>query len=118
MKQDILLKDVLPCIQIWTFFIASVLLLLLYWLLRFKKEHPDIFQPDTTADNHQTLRQKAELRRQYNNKSILAVSISLAWICGIALACNYFVPTIQNFFIFGFIVLVILWIFSLLQHKS
>lgn len=79
MKTEIMFADVRPYIMIWTGFVIMFLLTMIVYFRHFQKQHPEIFQPDTTADDKQWLHHKNELRRQYYNKSILSVSV---FLCG------------------------------------
>ena len=116
--QEILLKDVLPYIQMWTGVIIAVLIMVIYYFWRFERQHPEIFQPDTTADDKQWLYQKAELRRQYHNKTMMSFVIVFVWMLGMVLICLGFSPTQSGWFMLFFIGLIILWVVSLMQHKS
>lgn len=120
MEPDVLLRDVLPYIWAWTLTIAFVLLILAYWLWRFGKQHPEIFQPYTTSADNQMRRQKAELQRQYNNKSMLSISVIFIWMIGMVVICFGFdglQQTFQGWFIVVFAVLIIIWIVSMIQRK-
>lgn len=87
MEHEVLVRDVLPYIEIWTGFIIAILLLVTYHIWSLGKQHPEIFQPDTTAEDKQMRRQKAELRRQYNNQTIKALSLSFVWMIGMIIIC-------------------------------
>lgn len=120
MEQDILLKDVLPYIWAWTLTIAFVLLVLAYRLWCFGKQHPEIFQPDATSADKQMCRQKAELRRQYHNQSMISISFIFIWVIGMIAICfgfNGFQLTFQGWFVVGFAVLIIIWMLSMIQCK-
>ena len=120
MKQDVLLRDVFPYIEIWTLLIAAILAALAYHIGCFGKKYPEIFRPDTTAEDKRLLLQKEELRRQYNNKSMMSFSVIFVWMIGMFLICfgfNGFASTMQGAFIFVFSVCILLWIVSLIQRK-
>ena len=120
MEQEVLLKDVLTYICVWTLAIACILLVLAYCLWQFGKKHPEIFQQDTAIRDKQKLLQKAELQRQYHNKSMLSISIIFVWIIGMILICFGFerssLPT-QGWFLLVFSVCCILWVLSLIKRK-
>lgn len=121
MKTEIMFADVRPYIMIWTYLIVAFLLAMLCYFWRFKKQHPEVFQPDTTADDKQKIAQKNELRRQYYNKSILSVSVVFVWIIGIVIICfdfDYSAISNQGWFLLGFAVIVILWVLSMTQQKK
>ena len=120
MEQEVLLKDVLPYIWVWTVMIAFILLALAYHLWRLGKKYPEIFNSDTTAENSLSKIQKAELQRQYNNKSMLSITIIFVWMIGIVAICCGFdssAMTKQGWFLLIFAICAILWILSLLQRK-
>ena len=97
------------------------LLTMIVYFRRFQKQHPEIFQPDTTADDKQWLHHKNELRRQYYNKSMLSISVVLVWMIGMVVICFGFdasAITNQGWFLLGFAVIVILWVLSMTQHKK
>ena len=119
MKQEVLLSNVLPYIQVWTLTIIWILLVLTYRIWRFGKQHPEIFQQDTAIRDKQKLLQKAELQRQYHNKSMLAISIIFVWIIGMVMICFGFERSSQpqGWYLQALSVCTILWILSLLQRK-
>ena len=120
MEQEILFKDVLPYIEIWTFAIVFLISALTYSIWRIGKKHPEIFKPDTTAENKQTLLQREDLRRQYNNKCMLSVSFVFVWMIGIAAICLCFDKselTTQGWFILLFAAVAILWIWSITNKQ-
>ena len=120
MKQEVLLSNILPYIQVWTLTIISILLVLTYRIWRFGKQHHEIFQQNTAIRDKQKLLQKAELQRQYHNKSMLAISIIFVWIIGMVVICFGFekssLPT-QGWFLLVFAVCCILWVVSLIKRK-
>ena len=121
METEIMFADVRPYIMIWTYLIVAFLLAMLCYFWRFKKQHPEVFQPDTTADDKQWLHHKNELRRQYYNKSMLSVSVVFVWIIGIVVICfdfDYSAISNQGWFLLGFAVIVILWVLSMTQQKK
>lgn len=120
MGQEVLLKDVLPYMWYWTFVIALILLIQAYRLWRFGKKHPEIFQPDTTAEDKRLLFQKAEWRRCYQNQSMLSLSIAFVWIIGIVIISIGFdnaSPHNQGWFLVGLSFFMILWVLSLIKRK-
>ena len=120
MEQEVLLKDVLPYIWVWTLAIVCILSVLAYRLWRFGKKYPEIFKPDTTAEDKQLLIQKAELRRQYNNQSMISIAVIFVWTIGMVVICFGFAgsaPTIQGWGILVFAICIILWILSMIQRK-
>ncbi|MBR1605542.1 MAG: hypothetical protein IJ660_05505 [Alphaproteobacteria bacterium] len=120
MKQEVLLSNVLPYIQVWTLTIISILLVLTYRIWRFGKQHPEIFQQNTAIRDKQKLLQKAELQRQYHNKSMLAISVIFVWIIGMAVICFGFeraLLLIQGWFLLVFAACCILWVVSLIKRK-
>lgn len=86
--KELLVKDVLPYIQIWTGMVIVFLLWLSGNLWRFKRRHPEISEPDTTADDKLWLSQKAELRRRYNNKVMFGFVVVFLWAAGMILICS------------------------------
>lgn len=86
--KELLVKDVLPYIQIWTGMVIIFLLGIITHLWRFKRRHPEVFEPDTTADDKLWLSQKAELRRQYNNKVMFGFVVVFLWAAGMILICS------------------------------
>lgn len=116
--QDVLLKDVLPYIQMWTGVIIAILIMVIYYFWRFERRHPEIFQPDTTADDKQWLHRKAELRRRYHNKAMMAFVVVFIWMVGLTLIFLGFAPTNQGWFMLIFAVFLILWVLSLMQRES
>lgn len=119
--KELLVKDVLSYIQIWTGMVIIFLLGIITHLWRFKRRHPEISEPDTTADDKQWLHHKNELRRQYYNKSMLSVSVVFVWIIGIVIICfdfDYSAISNQGWFLLGFAVIVILWVLSMTQQKK
>ena len=87
MKQDLLLREVLPFIGIWTLLIVVILVILIYHIWCFGKKYPEIFIPDTTTGSKCLLRQKAALRRRYNSKIMLYFSVIFIWMIGIVAIC-------------------------------
>ena len=121
MKQEVLLSNVLPYIEIWTFAIIAVLSVLTYRIWRFGKQHPEIFQRDTAIRDKQKLLQKAELQRQYHNKSMLSISIIFVWIMGMVVICFGFEGTLlptQGWFLLAFALCCLLWVLFLIKRKS
>ena len=119
MKTEIMFADVRPYIMIWTGFVIMFLLTMIVYFRHFQKQHPEVFQPDTTADDKQWLHHKNELRRQYYNKSMLSVSVVFVWIIGIVIICfDYSAISNQGWFLLGFAVIVILWVLSMTQQKK
>ena len=121
MKTEIMFADVRPYIMIWTGFVIMFLLTMIVYFRHFQKQHPEIFQPDTTADNKQRIAQKNELRRQYHNQSMLSISVVFVWIIGIVVICfdfDYSAISNQGWFLLGFAVIVILWVLSMTQQKK
>ena len=116
--ENILVKDVLPYMKIWTSIIIVFLFSVLFYLKKFKKHHPEIFQSDTTADNKRWLKQKAELRRQYHNMARLGLIASFVWIIGMMLICLHFAPLGRGWFLLVIALCAILWVLSLMQRKS
>ena len=116
MRQDILVQDVIPYIQVWTGVIIAILIMMLYHFWRFEKQHPEIFQPDTTAERKQWRYQKAELRRQYHNRTMMSFVIVFVWMLGMMLICLGFSPTRSGWFMLVFVGLIILWIVSLMHR--
>lgn len=120
MEQEVLLKDVLPYIWVWTVAIACILSVFAYRIWRFGKKYPEIFKPDTTSEDKQLRIQKAELRRQYNNKSMVSISIIFVWMIGIVVICLRIeskAPTSQGWFILSLAVLGILLILTSFIRK-
>ena len=121
MKTEIMFADVRPYIMIWTGFVIMFLLTMIVYFRHFQKQDPEIFQPDTTADNKQRIAQKNELRRQYHNQSMLSISVVFVWIIGIVVICfdfDYSAISNQGWFLLGFAVIVILWVLSMTQQKK
>ena len=119
--EEVLFKDVLSYITGWTTFIILVMLWFTYRIWQFGKKHPEIFQPDTTAEDKQKLLQKAELRRQYHNKSILAVLTAFVWVIGIVVICLNFdrsAATGQSWFLLVFATLAVIWIILQIKGKK
>lgn len=124
MEHEVLLKDVLPYIWVWTLAIVAVLSVLAYRLWRFGKKYPEIFKPDTTAEDRQSRLQKAELRRQYNNQSIASLAFIFVWPVGMVVICFGSAGstlgsalTIQGWFMIVFAICIILWVLSMVQRK-
>ena len=111
-----MVQDVIPYIQVWTGVIIAILIMMLYHFRRFEKQHPEIFQPDITADDKQWLYQKAELRRRYHNKTMMAFAVVFIWMAGMVLICLGFAPTNQGWFMLIFAMFLILWVLSLMQR--
>ena len=103
--EELLVKDVLPYIQIWTGMVIVFLLWLSGNLWRFKRHHPEISEPDTTADDKRLLLQKAELRRQYNNKVMFSFVVVFLWAAGMILICTGARPTAYTWSVLVVIVL-------------
>ena len=121
MKTGIMFADVRPYIMIWTYVIIVFLLAMLCYFWRFKKQNPEVFQPDTTADEKQWLQHKNELRRQYYNKSMLSISVVFVWMIGIVIICfdfDYSAISNQGWFLLGFAIIAILWVLSMTQQKK
>ena len=121
MKTGIMFADVRPYIMIWTYVIVVFLLAMLCYFWRFKKQNPEVFQPDTTADEKQWLQHKNELRRQYYNKSMLSISVVFVWMIGIVIICfdfDYSAISNQGWFLLGFAIIAILWVLSMTQQKK
>ena len=78
MEQFVILNE-MKIAFIWTIMVLVALLMTNYQMWRLGKKHPEIFQPDTTADDKRWLVQKAELRRQYYNRFILSFMIMMIW---------------------------------------
>ena len=119
MEKEVLLKDILPYIEVWTWTIILIMSVLVYQIWRFQKQHPEIFQSDTTAEDKRWLKEKAEMRRQYHNQAILSFSVVFVWMIGMVVICFFAgsVSTTQGWFIVVFAVCAILWVLSLVQHK-
>lgn len=120
MKTEIMFADVRPYIMIWTGFVIMFLLTMIVYFRHFQKQHPEVFQPDTTADDKQRIAQKNELRRQYHNQSMLSISVVFVWMIGVVVICFGFdgsAITNQGWFLLGFAVIVILWVLSMMQQK-
>jgi len=120
MEQDVLLKDVLPYIEVWTGIAIVVLLISAYKLWNFSRKHPEIFQADKTSDTPAQRSEKAELRRQYNNKLVLYLSFIFVWVIGMVAICfgfNSFQLTFQEWSLLTLSVLIIIWILSMLKRK-
>ncbi|MBO6281957.1 MAG: hypothetical protein J6N49_05460 [Alphaproteobacteria bacterium] len=120
METEVLAKDVLPYIQVWTLAIIFVLLILTYHLWHFGKKYPEIFQEDTSAEDQKIRLRKAELRRRYNNKSMLSISVIFIWMIGMVGICFGFESsalTAQGWGILALAVYAVLWVLSMLQRK-
>ncbi len=120
MKTEIMFADVRPYIMIWTYLIVAFLLVMLCYFWRFKKQHPEVFQPDTTADDKQWLHHKNELRRQYYNQSMLSISVVFVWMIGMVVICFGFdgsAITNQGWLLLCFAFVAILWVLSMMQQK-
>ena len=121
MTQEILFKDILPYLQLWTGIVILILLISAYRIWRFGKQHPEIFQPDTTAESKDLRIRKAELRKLYNNKSMMSISVIFVWIIGVVLICYVFdfsAMDARGWFLLLFAVFAVLWVISSLQQKS
>ena len=114
---EVLLKDVMLYIQIWTGAIIFFLFGMLYYFWRFKKQHPEVFQPDTTVEDKRWRQQKAELQRQYNNKVMLSLAVVFIWIIGMMLICNNFASTGRGWFLLVYALCAALWVMSLMRKK-
>jgi len=80
MKQDLLVRDILPYIEMWTGVIMIVIMIFIYHIWKTGKKHPEMFQPDLNSDTLKQRQQKNEFRRQCNNKSMLALSMLFVWV--------------------------------------
>lgn len=69
--------------HLWTSVCLLIFLVLFFNLYRMKKNHPEIFEPDTTADSEQCLLEKEEIRRQYGNNVRGMFLIFLCWLVGL-----------------------------------
>ncbi|MBR1648016.1 MAG: hypothetical protein IJ689_00265 [Alphaproteobacteria bacterium] len=118
MEQEVLLEDVLPYIQLWTLAVAAVLLVMSYRLWHFSKQHPEIFKADKTNDDKRASLEKADLRRRYNNESMLSLSVIFIWVIGMVLICfNFSSPTPQGWFLLVFAVCAVLWVCMALKKN-
>ena len=117
MEQIVLVKDVIPYIQTWTFIIIVILIGFTYHIWRFGRRHPKTLKADTNAED---ARKKSELRRHYRNISMLALSTIFLWIIGMAIIFLKFdssASTGQSWFLLIFAVFAIAWLLSFIQRR-
>ena len=124
MEHEVLLKDALPYIEVWTVVwtvaIIAILLILACHIWRFGKKHPEIFQKDADTDEKNAASQKAELRRQYHNKTMISMSVAFIWAIGMLVICYAFDgSTLKNqaWFLLIIIVASVLWVLSMIKRK-
>ena len=120
MKQEVLFRDVLPYIEAWTLVIAIVMLVFIYNIWRFGRKHPEIFKKDDKSENLQVLDHRAELRRQYHNKSVWAMLLTSVWMLGMMAIFLWFdssSPNVQSWFLQVFALVFIVWFLLQIQRK-
>ena len=116
MEQEVLFKDVVPYLQLWSGSIVFVLLVMLYYLSRFRAQHPEIFQPDRLGGTKRYLSQKNELRRWYYNTSVLSIALMFVWAIGVMVICYGFSRERLFLFMIIFLVIIILWVASFVKR--
>ncbi len=115
--KEILFKDVVPYMQIWSSIILVVLIVLTYQIWRFSKKYPQIFMRDTTADSKQHLQEKAELRRIYHNKTMSFFVFVFVWMLGMFAICYGFAPDNRSLYVSAIAFMFLLLVVSMMQRK-
>ena len=121
MEQNVMVEDVMPYIVAWSFLITLILGVITLRSWKFGQHHPEIFKPDTTAEDLLERQQKAELRRQYNNQSMLFFSLVFIWVIGtVAISLRFLnsATTTMGWKVIAISGLAIVWILSMVQRKS
>lgn len=120
MEHMVLFTDICPYIVVWTFVIILILLVFVCKIWRFGKKHPEIFRPDTTAEDKQMRIMKAELRRRYTNKLMQSLLLIFIWMIGVIAICfapNSSTLSGQAWFILAYAMCGILWVLLFIQRK-
>jgi hypothetical protein len=121
MEQNVMVENVMPYIVAWSFLITLILGVITLRSWKFGRQHPEIFKPDTTAEDLRERQQKAELRRQYNNQSMLFFSLVFIWVIGtVAISLRFLnsATTTMGWKVIAISGLAIVWILSMVQRKS
>ena len=120
MEHAVLVKDVLPYIEVWTIAIIAILSALACHIWRFGKKHPEIFLPDADTDKKDVAAQKEELCRQYHNKTMISMLIAFIWAIGMLVICYAFDGSTsknQGWFMLIILAVIVLWVLSMIKRK-
>lgn len=117
METEFLSESLLPYIRIWTIVIIIYLVAFGYYLWRFKKQNPEIFEPDTTADNPQWLCRKKELQQRFFNKVMVPFVMTFVWMAGIIIIVSAPLRTRQTGMILSVVSVLILFALINIMRK-
>lgn len=104
--ETIFLKDVLPAIQLWTLAVIACLSLLWCYMWKFKKKNPEIFEPDTTAENKQMRQRKNDLRGKYYKMIVFSFAIMFLWIAGVVVILSPYMQARQSGMVLGVVLFI------------
>ena len=114
MEQEVLVRDILPYMGIWTAVMVLVWSILWYHARRFEKKHPEIFELNSKDEEKNRQIEKKEWQRQYSNKTLLLSYIIMIWAIGMVAILT---PQKRALILGGGLLLILVLLFMGMQSK-